>query len=843
MKKFLINTVKAISTYIGVVLIFTIILTSVGLLASGYIIKEVVAYKDSVLKEYDIQDYAYEPSLTTQIYSKNGTLLAEIYDENRRYLPYSEIPDNVKKALISVEDRRFYGHHGVDPLGVARALSTNFSSGNSTSQGASTLTQQISRQLFLTLDKTWERKLKELFIALELESKYDKNKILEIYLNEVFFGHGAYGIESASRIYFGKPAKDLSLGEATLLVGLPQSPSRYDPLSKNGPDLALKRRLGVLDSMVMEGHLTKEEVKEVLDTPLVFNEGKADDKRVMNMIYPYFTSWAIKELEKEYGDRLYSSGWKIYTTIDDKAQELMIKTAHSQSEEMERKFGMKDVAMTTINPQTGELVAMTSGNGDDFRESQINMADRPRQPGSTIKPLTYAVGIEKGVMHDGSIFKDEPIDINGYKPKNVDLRHRGYMTTREALVASNNIVSVKVAQRVKIQNIRHYLQKMGVSTLTEEDANLGLSIGGMSKGISPYEMAVAYGVFANDGNLVESHFVHQIKNRKGEVLFKSEPLKEQILQKSTTDIVTDMLRDVAISSNIRPNQPVAGKTGTTNGAIDLWFVGYTPNAVTSVWVGNADYSKPRGNPYSFNTAGSIFTRYMNEYTKLIEKKSFPAKLKLATYELYVQNEEDVFLAGKYCDTQADKSKGEYVKVSMQERFAPTEVLECKPTNINTYFKDALEEGKTIEELVEEGYYEQLIANGYIKQLVEAGHFERLVEEGHIDKLKSAGFEERLIAEGFIVPEPEPEEPEEQPEEPSTETPVVQPTTPPPSEKPVEKPKEETPVEKPVEQPIEQPIEKPKEEKPVEPVTPEPPPEEPTEPPTGGGTVGEGTTTP
>lgn len=785
MKAFILKALKAIGTYLGVVLIFTVILTSIGLLASGYIIKEVSAYKEEVLKEYNIKDFEYQPPLTTEIYSKNGTLLAEIYNENRRYVPYSEIPDNVKNALIAVEDRRFYEHHGVDPKGIARSVASNIASGNATGQGSSTLTMQISRQLFLTLEKTWERKIKEAFISLELENKFDKNKILEIYLNEVYFGHGAYGIESAAQTYFGKSTKELTLEEATLLVGLPQSPSSYDPLGKNGPDKALKRRLAVLDSMVNEEMITREEAKRIANTPVKFYEKKSDNKKVMNMLYPYFTSWAIKELEKEYGDKIYSAGWKIYTTIDDDAQKLIEETAKDKSKDFSAWYRMNDIAMTTINPQTGELVAMVGGS--NFEENQVNMADRPRQPGSTMKPLVYAIGIEKGVISDSTILKDEEIDINGYSPKNYDFRHRGYITTREALRISNNIVSVKVAQMTKMQNVRHYLQKMGITTLTDNDKNLGVAIGGMSKGITPYEMATAYGVLANRGELVEPHFVSKIVDRKGTIIKEFKPKKEQVLQKETADITTDMLRDVVnrgTGSIAQISRATAGKTGTTNDNRDLWYVGYTPNAVTTVWVGNSDYSGPKGSPSSGQVSGKTFASYMNKYVKLIDNVSFPARIGLQTYTLYVESEENIFLAGKYCSQQASIGKGEIVTWALQSKFAPTETKDCEPVDMNQYFKDALAEGKTVKDLVDEGYYEELIKAGYISQLVDAGFFDQMAKEGHIEKLRKAGFEDLLIEKGYIeqvIEEPEePEEPTEMPQnpEPSTPSKPSKPATPP-----------------------------------------------------------------
>lgn len=777
MKQILKKTFTAIAKYIGVILMFTVILTSLGILFSGFIVKEVLAYKDSVLAEYDIDKYVYEPALTTQIYSKQGTLLAEVYDENRRYIPYSEIPDNVKDALIAVEDRRFYEHHGVDPKGLGRALVTNFTSGNATGQGASTLTQQISKLLFLSSEKTYERKLKELFISFELESKYDKNKILEIYLNEVFFGNGAYGIESAARSYFGKTTQELTLAEATLLVGLPQSPSTYNPVGKNGPERALKRQKAVLDSMVNEGMITKEEAREIVANPPVFKETKQDSTKITSMKYPYFTSWVINELKKDYGEEIISSGWNIYTTIDDSAQLAAIEVAHSQSQKFGSTYGMHDIAITTIDPTTGELVAMTSGNDSDFADSQINMSTRPRQPGSTIKPLVFAAGIEKGVISDSTILKDEAIDINGYKPKNYNMRHEGYMTTREAMRTSNNIVSVKVGQRTGIKTVRDYIQKMGVTSLTDKDQNLGMMIGGLSKGISPYEMAIAYGVFANGGELVTPHYISKIENQKGKVMHTFKGTKERVLSKETAHVMTDMLRDViefGTGTSARIGVSTAGKTGTTNSNVDLWHVGYAGNFVTSVWVGNADNSKPKHNNLTSGvTASATFSKYMSKYIQNKSIKSLPSRIGLVTETLYVTGDDEVFLAGKYCSGNIE---GEIITTKIQAKYLPTESKDCTATDTNQYLKNLISSGETITSLVEKGYYQDLINGGFIRELVNAGFFAQLAKEGHIDKLKSAGYEKRLIDEGFIE-KPKEEPKEEEPVENPTEKPN-EPTTPP-----------------------------------------------------------------
>lgn len=788
----------ATGRYLSAILIFTTIFLALAVMLSGFIYKEAIAYKEKVLSEYDIQNFEYEPALTTQIYSKNGKLLAEIYDENRRYLPYNEIPDSVKNAIISVEDHRFHEHHGVDPMGLARALFTNFKSGDATKQGASTLTQQVSRQIFLSTEKTLDRKIKELIIALELERKFDKNKILEMYLNEVYFGHQAYGIESASRIYFGKTTKELTPDEAALLVGLPQAPSSYDPLGKNGPKKALTRRLAVLDSMVRDGHITKEQAKEMAEKPLNLRKSGEDGRKVTGLVYPHYTTWVIKQLEKKYGDRVYSSGWKIYTTIDDNAQQLAEKTAKKYASQYSQWYDMHDIAITTINPQTGELVAMAGGA--DFEENQINMATKPRQPGSTIKSIVYATGIDKGIITDSTVLRDEEISINGWKPKNYDYIHRGWMTIREALRISNNIVAVKAAEKIKIKNVRDYLEKMGVSSLTEEDTNLVMALGGLNQGISPYEMATAYGVFANRGELVEPQFIHKIIDQKGNMVTIPKPAKSKVLQTGTADLITDMLLDVVTQGTGRAAQigrPVAGKTGTTNDNRDLWFVGYTPNASTAVWLGNADNKKPKGIPASGTTSSIVWQDYMSKYVQSIPYKSFEKDFTLKSFSLYLEDGKEPQLAGKYC---GDQSKGVVKSLMIQPQYAPKESMDCKPTDPREYIQNELDQGRTLSDLVEEGLLDKLVNAGYITQLVKEGFFDDLARAGYVKQLKNAGYEKELIEKGYIEQvqeEPKveptvPADPEPKPEPPREEVPPV--VEPPPTEEPVvEEPVEEDPT--------------------------------------------------
>lgn len=765
---------KAIGKYIGIVFIFVAIL-SVGLYFSvekG--LDRFVAFKQEIIDEHNIRDYEYQPSLTTEIYSKDGTLLAEIFDENRKYVPYNKIPQNIKDGILSVEDRRYQGHHGIDPWGIGRALFTNVQSGNLTGQGASTITQQITRQLFLSLDKTLDRKVKEVFLALELEHKYDKQKILEIYLNEIYLGHQAYGIESAAQVYFGKSIEELELDEIALIVGLPQAPSSYD--IKRHPDRAKKRRLDVLDSMVATGMITKEQAREIADKPVVTVEKEKDERKVHNMLHPYFTSWAIQELEKKYGEQIYSAGWKIYTTIDIEAQKLAEDVATEQAEQYSKWYKSDDIAIVTVNHNTGELVAMAGGA--DFERNQFNMAAQPRQPGSTMKPFVYGAGIESNILHDSTIMLDEPINYNGYSPKNYTRRNHGYMTIRDALRTSNNILAVKAGKEIGPSNIISYVERLGVSSMSKNDNTLGMSIGGLYYGISPYEMATAYGVYGNNGKLVTPHYISKITDQRGFIVEKPEIEEQTAIKSSTASLVTDMLQDVVntgTGTRAKIGRDIAGKTGTTNSARDLWFVGYTPTYSTAVWLGNSDNTKLYGDPSSGKTAGYTWGKYMKDFMKDKPRKYFGTNYPLESVKMYFTKDNEPMIAGDLCmnnplEEDLDEHEREYVvkELSIRSQYKPKEIMKCQPFDSADIFSKLIEEDiENLDILVDKGYLGKLVELGYISQLIERGYFIELAEGGFTNELIIAGFQQRLIDEGFIDP-PEPEEPEvpEEPEQPT-----------------------------------------------------------------------------
>ena len=726
----LINSIfRTTSYFFRDMLIFILIFSIIGCGTIGYLYDFGMDYKNEVLQEYNISNYTYQPALKTEIYSRDGVLLAEIYNEKRSYIPYSEMPEMLVNAMVSVEDRRFYSHNGVDLFGIGRAFFKNIASGNLKGQGASTITQQITRELFLSQERTFERKIKEIFIAMELEKKYDKHEILEMYLNEVYFGHGAYGIEEAAQTYFAKSTKDLTTAEISLLVGLPQSPSGYDPYYHM--DKAKNRQSGVLASMVRDGLITQEEADEIFAQEIVLNNSNAG-KNSRYYKHPYFTSWVISKLENQYGDKIYSAGWKIYTTIDSEIQTKAEQIIKEDAKNFSTSINARDIALATVNPTTGELMLMVGGA--DFEKNQINMAVRPRQPGSSMKPYVYATGIDLGKITDSTLFLDEEIDINGYAPQNYDHSHLGWITTRTALMKSNNIAAVKAANIIGTKNIQTYAKNLGITTLTTQDYGLSMAIGGLYKGISPLEQATAYGAFANGGNLIPTYYISKITDRFGTTLYKASPKSHRVLKQETADSMADMLLSVVDSGTGGSAQisgyQVAGKTGTTDDARDLWFVGFTKNASTAVWVGNTDNEKLYRGASSGTNSGRVWKKVMTEYLKKYPPEGTFKRYPTSAYTLLLprQDSEDAepYLAGSNCSTTTEL---DYIVKTLYLRpeYAPTTVKSCSGERLPAEeIVSRVQNGTlSLQTAAETGYIRALVMAGYEADLRELGYGEEI----------------------------------------------------------------------------------------------------------------------
>ena len=552
----------------------------------------------------DISDYKYREKQKTQIISADNQVIAELYTENRTYVSLNQIPDNMKNALIATEDSRFYDHGGVDYYGIARSIVFNLLHRNTRSQGASTLTQQLARTLFLpdisteqTMSDSINRKFKEISIARQLDKKYSKNQILEMYLNETYFGSSAYGIEEAAKTYFGKDIWDCDLAECAMLAGLPQAPSGYAPNVHY--DAAKKRQGEVLDRMVSVGYITKAQAAQAKAEQV--NVVKWDASKLNNQVtegYEKFVNKALqqyaeavapnvmkrqgiskKEAIKYTRTQVSSGGYKIYTTINTGMQSDAMKVALSKYPE----GSGTTTAIVTLD-QDGSVRAYYGGN------TQIDMCNTARQPGSNIKPLYYSAAIDKGIFTATSQLHNYGTYGN-WTPRAEGGGSTVDLTT--ALVKSLNPPAAYVFYTVGVNESVDWMKTMGITTFQSSDYNINTCVGGMLYGIKPIEMAAAFNIFNNNGIYNQPKFVTKVVNSNGSTVFTSSDLNldtHQVMKSSTASTMKTILRKV-VTSGTGTNANVygtAGKTGTTDSGKDLWFTGMTGNLTTAVWTGNLD---------------------------------------------------------------------------------------------------------------------------------------------------------------------------------------------------------------------------------------------------------------
>ncbi|MBL8061707.1 MAG: penicillin-binding protein [Anaerolineales bacterium] len=583
---------------------------------------------------------------TTRILDRNGQVLYEILDPNagrRNYIPLSEISPNLVAATISTEDKDFYSNPGFDPIAIIRALWTNYVT-EGQGGGASTITQQLARALLLTPEertqRTVSRKSREIILAAEITRRYTKDEILELYLNEIYYGNLAYGIEAASETYFGKTAKDLTLGEAAFLAGLPQSPAIYDIYTN--PDVTLTRQQQVLVLMFELSQaencieVSNSEEKVCVD-PVAATEA-ANQMKSYTFIapsfgakYPHWVNYVRTELEKLYdAQTIYRSGFVVYTTLDptlqDHAQTLVTNQVASMVDS-----NAKNGALVAIQPSTGQILAMVGS--PDFNNAaisgQINMAISPtRQPGSSIKPITYVAAFEKG-WTPSTFLWDVPTQFPDganppYEPRNYDGKFHGGMTLRVALANSFNIPAVKTLEFVGIydnpdtpekEGMIAFAERLGITSLTRNDYGLSLTLGGGD--VSLIDMTSAYSVFAAGGKKIPPVSILKITTFDGEVVYEYKPPEgEQVVRAEHAYLISSILSDnearswmFGRNSSLNLSFQVAAKTGTTNDIRDNWTLGYTPDLVTGVWIGNADYT-PMTNSSGLSGAAPIWSQFM-----------------------------------------------------------------------------------------------------------------------------------------------------------------------------------------------------------------------------------------
>lgn len=524
----------------------------------------------------------YERNIVTQVYSSDNHLIKTFQTFHYEQANINQIPKYLKDAIISTEDKNFYSHEGYDIFGIARSVIVNVLN-KKASQGASTITQQLARILFLSNEKTFTRKIKEIQIAARIEKTITKDKILEMYLNNVYLGSGAYGVGAAASTYFNKDLSQLTLAECALIAGLPQAPSVYSPYKNI--KLAEKRRNKVLKRMYVMKTITKKQYEDALKEKIVLNKKPALSR--VN-VAPYFIDYMVKELETLGFDEeeITQGGYKITTTLDYEAQ----VAANEAIDKNMAAFGLKkpkqNAALFSFSPMTGAIIAYCGGK--DYTESQYDRVTQAiRPPGSSFKPIVYAAAIYKGWSPTDRV-EDSPVTIGDWSPHNYGEKYKGVMPLYKALAISSNVVAVKLIQDVGIQIVIDMAKALGITTPLTYDYTISLG----SNGVKLYDMVIAYGNFANGGYRVQPYSIEKIETQRGKLIYQAPRTKiTKVLDKDTAGTMTEMLRKVITSGTGRGaniGKPMAGKTGTTNENRDAWFIGYTPDIVTGVFMGNDD---------------------------------------------------------------------------------------------------------------------------------------------------------------------------------------------------------------------------------------------------------------
>jgi penicillin-binding protein 1A len=585
------------------------------LLFLGFIFSAVVAvglafyiHRISASLPSDDEILSYEANEASIVYDRNNRVITELFIENRKPMKLHEFSKWIIMSILAAEDSEFYTHAGIRPLAILRSIMTG-----EKGQGASTITQQLARNLFLTSEKSLERKAKEAILTLRLEKLYTKDKLIETYLNAIYFGHGAWGIDAAAHSYFNKSASQLTLGEASILAGLVAAPEKYSPIRHL--DLAKIRQNYVLNRLVRLGWVSEAEAQAAANEKLVFNERTEENKLTFNKA-PYFVSHILfKELIPKYGsDKVYKSGMKIYTTLD-----LDLQAAAEKSMQLLKSEG----GLVALAPENGAVLALVGGkNFDGTKFNRVTQAYR--QTGSTFKPVVYATAIEAGYRPVDHIL-DKPITLRvpnstepEWSPHNSNNSYAGEETLLSALSHSHNTPAVRLTYMLGPNKVVDTARRMGI---TSPHLTPILSVGLGTTSVTPLELAVVYAVFGNGGKRVTPYFIREIRSREGKLVYSATPESETALSPETTLIVRSMLYEVVragTGSNAKiPGYEVYGKTGTTNDYTDAWFAGGVPGLVTVVYAGNDDL-KPLGqkNATGARIALPVWSSFMKQAVKI-----------------------------------------------------------------------------------------------------------------------------------------------------------------------------------------------------------------------------------
>jgi penicillin-binding protein 1A len=626
----------------------------------------------------------FQPKRVTRVYSAEGQHLADFKEENRELIRnFDEIPQAMKDALISVEDRRFFSHWGIDLRRIFGAIRANLLSLDPTAEGASTLTQQLARNLYQKVGRqrssasfeglleTYARKLREQITAVHIERLYTKREILVMYLNTVFFGHDAHGLKSAARLYFDKEVEELQIEECALLAGLLKAPNTYSPL-KN-PERAKKRRNQVLFDMTQTGKLSQAQMRRLSAEPVRVQRGQQAETYGLA---PYFVEYVRRQLEKRYDSALYQDGYSVHTTVNAEMQTIAERHFDTQLDEVQAvvdryvaRLDSTDLpdsvstrvqgAFVAMDPHTGEILAMIGGRGDRYNRAY----QAQRQAGSSFKPFVYAVAIDNGrfpidVLDDNAITITDR-DGSVWTPENYDRKFKGPMTLREGFKQSRNIIALKLAQEVTPGRVAQYAHAMGISTRIPEVPSIGIGSGS----VILLEMVAAYAVFPNRGIYVEPTAVRRIEDSDGNVIERGSASRREVMRPAVTVVMTDLMRSVmgpggtgvGARSRFGFRVPAAGKTGTTNDYRDAWFIGFTPDLVAGVWVGADDPRVSLASLAGSSAALPLWAQFMKDVYDEVEPYKSRRGVDFEYPEDLVEYrpvcDETHTLASRYCPNQ------------------------------------------------------------------------------------------------------------------------------------------------------------------------------------------------
>lgn len=649
----------------------------------SFFLAAVVAFKVYLISLPPIQNLnSFKPNIVTKFYSADDEAIKTFTAFTFTKVDLKGIPKSLINAIIATEDKNFYTHKGYDMTGLARSTVVNVMAGRVV-QGASTITQQLARILFLSNEKTFTRKIKELVIAARIEKTISKDQILEMYLNNVYLGSGAYGVEGAAQVYFNKHIGDLTIAESALIAGLPQAPSVYSPF--NNLKLAKERRSQVLKRMYKMRFITKKEYNKALEEKITLNP--------MPEIYtlnkaPYFCDYAMKELEKLGFDEVEISqgGYKVITTLDyktqKKANEAIIKNMNA--------WGLKNAnqqaAVFSFSPVDGRILAYAGGK--DYSKSQYDRVQAIRPPGSAFKPFIYAAAIEKG-LNPNDLIDDKPYKVGDWSPRNYHNKYRGPIPAYKALMISSNVCAARMIEFTGVRAVIQMARVLGISTPLEYDYTIALG----SNGVKLYEITRAYGAFANGGYRVEPYSIERVETSRGQIVYQAPKTKiSKVMDINTAASLTAMLKTViksgtGVAANI--NKPAAAKTGTTDDYKDACFIGYTPDIATGVWVGNDDNTK-NNNVTGGTVPALIWKEVMNVATApfgnvdfdypVIELKAYNPNQKASSAEEKAEDEvitdDEKTKEVDALDTTTEKDKA--IKLEIPKPIQPMPKPEKKP---------------------------------------------------------------------------------------------------------------------------------------------------------------------